>query len=172
MCLGATPPPVFNEVKFVSAKGVSYKNVRATCTALGSGWDLVSVQSVAHVKWLRDQAAKSGVDLTKSAGVPLGYDKDNTGRQYYDLTNLSRPITGIFGALRKEGWPGDYHTDQRSDCSGKGQQWAGFGWQKLPRPGIEDWGSCHPMNKILCERGVSARMRMHKHVCTPFVLIK
>jgi len=64
-------------------------------------------------------------------------------------------VTPIFADLRAAGWPGDYHTDQSSDCSGTGQPFAGFGWNSLPRPGIEDWGTCHAFNKILCEQAPS-----------------
>jgi len=130
----------------------TYESIRSMCTALGDGWDLVSIQSVAHIEWLRDQAGSSGVGLAVPSGVPLAYDPQNSGTTYYDLTNPGRDVTPIFDALRLEGWPGDYHTNQRNDCGGQGQPFAGFGWRSMPRPGIEDWGVCHGHNRVLCER--------------------
>ena len=129
----------------------SYQGTREACLALGAGWDLVSVKSVDHVKWLRDQATVAGVDLSSDGGVALGWDRDNTGDTHYDLTNSSRNITSIFDALREEGWGGDYYSKQLSSCGGLGQQWAGFGWRALPAPGIVDWGVCHRTLKIVCE---------------------
>ena len=117
---------------------------------------MVSIQSAEHVAWLAMQGTSAGVDLTKGEGVPLAYDYTSSGSQvsYSDLTNSSRDVTPIFAALNADGWPGDYHTNQRSDCSSStppGQPFAGFGWRSLPKPGIEDWGVCHTFNKILCE---------------------
>ena len=54
--------------------------------------------------------------------------------------------------MKKRGWAGDYYTNQRGGCGGRGQPFAGFGWRSAEHPGIEDWGPCHPMNKILCEQ--------------------
>ena len=111
---------------------------------------MVSIKSERHVLWLKEQAANQGVNLGEPAGVPLGYDPFGNNAKYYDLTDSSRDVTPIFDALRADGWNGDYHTDQSAGCSGSGQPFAGFGWRS-ENPGIEDWGTCHDFNKILCE---------------------
>ena len=111
---------------------------------------MVSIKSEQHVLWLKEQAANQGVNLGEPAGVPLGYDPFGNNAKYYDLTDSSRDVTPIFDALRADGWNGDYHTDQSAGCSGSGQPFAGFGWRS-ENPGIEDWGTCHDFNKILCE---------------------
>jgi hypothetical protein len=162
--------PDYNEVRYVDVSmnaGASrgrpsevpplqvLNEIRTECKNLGTGWDLVSIRDATHVIWLRDQASVQGVsDLSGSWGTALGFDKDNTGTQHFDLTNFSRDVTPIFDTLRAAHWPGDAHLPETdSSCP---QMFAGFGWglSRTPgelRPGIEDWGTCHVTKYALCE---------------------
>ena len=153
------PSPSFPAVAFIEPPStMSLDAFQAACQARTDGaWGLVSVQSAKHVVWLAQQAADAGIDLSVGKGVPLGYDYVGGSNQveYYDLTDSTRSITSIFAELKADGWTGDYYTNQRNDCGGStppGQPFAGFGWNSLPTPGIEDWGVCHSFNKILCEQ--------------------
>ena len=116
------------------------------CASLGKS--LVSIQSKAHVEWLLSQAEAHGVALATHAGVPLGYDKANTGANYYDFNDLTREVTPIFAALAAEGWGAEYQTAQA------GQVFAGFGWYNhscCPNPSIVAWGPSDPFSKLVCE---------------------
>ena len=85
------------------------EGLRSACDA---GDQLVSVRSVAHAQWLKQQMVKLAPNLCQQTnGVPLGWDVNNNN-QYYDLSDTSREITPIFAQLKKEGWAGDYETMQ------------------------------------------------------------
>ena len=64
--------------------------------------------------------------------------------RYFDLNDPTRSVQHIFDEAMRNGWDGDYTTDQTS----ANQYYAGFGWGYH---GIDDYGG-NRIRSVICER--------------------
>eukprot|EP00933_Yihiella_yeosuensis_P061653 TRINITY_DN64493_c0_g1_i1.p1 TRINITY_DN64493_c0_g1~~TRINITY_DN64493_c0_g1_i1.p1 ORF type:complete len:1614 (+),score=284.76 TRINITY_DN64493_c0_g1_i1:639-4844(+) len=141
----------FNAVKVVPVAGGTISAFRRSC---GTGWDLVSVKSIEHIRWLREVVAMANFSMTLKFGILLAYDYSGN-KKFESLQSRESNVDWMFAKLKDAGeFTGTY------DSGTTGNVFAGFGWGKSSSDvGMASWPIAgDKTHGVICEKVASEQV--------------